>query len=511
MSESPSDSAPGDLDDDAQIYPIEGKFRSDKDKADIMSMTEIEREEILAERAEEVRRKTQDLQLKRLLQARKREEAQGDKKKRKAGAADLEDRDRKSSRQKVVKASAPLEAYKRQRELKGQQRARAADRRRDNRSSSQSNAQSDRDAEGESEVEWDEGKKKQLSPKRDEPPPDLKAFDRARVGRTNFSRYCHDPPFEAAIKGCFVRVSTGLDASTGRNTYRMIQIKGFKEGRPYAMEGPQGANGPKVYTDRYVFTTIGKHEKDWQFIACSDSKFTEPEFDQYKASLTEDNQRLPTTRFLDQKCADITALIDHRWTDPEIELKMQARKSMEKKFHSYGRDRIIRRREEALAKGDEVYVARLDQELIQYDIGAAAKAATKLATPNKALVQQDRLAALNKANRKANSEEIRRVQIAEKRQVQKSREAAMARAKKAEADAAEAAEAAKNKLLGIPGKTDDLFGDASDVSRAGTPALAKGLSRAGTPMKEKKLGHFRKKNMEDDAIAAMDLGIEIDI
>lgn len=224
MSESPSDTSPGDLDDDAPLYPIEGKFRSEKDKAEILSLTEIEREEILAERAAEVQRKTQDLQLKRLL-AKRRDEAQGDQKKRKASAADLEDGERKTSRQKV-KTSAPLEAYKRQRELKGQQRARDADRRRDQRSPSEEGGYSDQDAEGESEVEWDDRPARKASPAHDEPPPDLRAFDVARIGRSNFGEYCHNPHFEDLAKGCFCRVSTGMDQATGRNTYRLIQVKG---------------------------------------------------------------------------------------------------------------------------------------------------------------------------------------------------------------------------------------------------------------------------------------------
>lgn len=229
MDESDSDTSPGDIDDDAPLYPIEGKFTSESDRSRIMAMTEIEREEILAERAAEMEKQQQDRQLKRLLQSRKRDEARNaDKKKRKAGAADLDDGDRKTSRQKV-KTSAPLEAYKRQRELKGAQRAGFEDRRgrddRDDRSPSREEAFSDRDAEGESEVEWDEAPRVS-SVFKDEPPADLKDFQRVCIGRQNFAVVCFYPTFEEAIKGCFVRVNIGPNRETGQNTYRLCQIKG---------------------------------------------------------------------------------------------------------------------------------------------------------------------------------------------------------------------------------------------------------------------------------------------
>ena len=40
-------------DDDENKYPVEGLFRSEKEKIEIMSMREVEREQIIAERAQE--------------------------------------------------------------------------------------------------------------------------------------------------------------------------------------------------------------------------------------------------------------------------------------------------------------------------------------------------------------------------------------------------------------------------------------------------------------------------
>lgn len=223
MDESESDTSPGDIDDDAPLYPIEGKFRSEADRAEILSMTEIQREEILAERAHEVEKRAQDLQLKRILQQRRREEASHDKsRKRKGEAAGLSDDSRGPRAKRSLNPA--LDKYKEQRQLKSDQKARGEERRRDHRSPSRDDLESDRDADAESEVEWDE-EKPAIS--REEPTADLKDFERVRVGRSNFAKVCFYPTFDTAIKGCFCRVNIGVNKEDGQPQYRMTQIKGM--------------------------------------------------------------------------------------------------------------------------------------------------------------------------------------------------------------------------------------------------------------------------------------------
>ena len=213
--------APGEIsDDEAPLYPVEGQFESVADKARILGLPEIEREEILAERASHVTRRQQDLQLKRALAA-TREKARSHNK-RKAND-DLDDGMRKSSKAKTEKRSA-LDDYKRAREQREAGKTRV-DPRRDPRDDRSASYASDRDADGESdEVEWAEPSSEY---KRDEPPADIRDFNRAHVGRSNFAKVCFYPNFENAVKGCFARVSVGPDRQTGQNVYRMAQIKGM--------------------------------------------------------------------------------------------------------------------------------------------------------------------------------------------------------------------------------------------------------------------------------------------
>ena len=248
------------------------------DKAEIMALPEIKREELLAERASEVDRYNQNRALRQLLNAREAENRKQDKK-RKAGAADLEDSQRKTSRQrtkvgggKVGESSSGIDNLKRARAEKDDRRRRREDNQR-NRHSTRDDYSDD--AGGDSEVEWDDGKPKYRSPSYDDrssEPATMTDFERVRVGRSRFALVCFYPGFADAITGCYVRVCIGKDPESHQNIYRMAVIKGFTEGRPYAMES---ANGKKFTTNQYARVAHGKAEKEWSFIMCSDAPFTE--------------------------------------------------------------------------------------------------------------------------------------------------------------------------------------------------------------------------------------------
>jgi RNA polymerase-associated protein RTF1 len=233
MDESDSDSDGRANFDDADRFPLEGKFMNAADKADIMAMPEIKREELLAERAQQVERDRQNRALRQLLNAR---DAGNKSKKRKAGAADLEETNRKTSRQrtkvgggKVGEASSGIDSLKRARaEKDDRQRRRQEDRDR-NADRRGGRDYSDVDASGESDVEWDTSKPKRASHSpvpRDAPLAELRDVERVRVGRTQFALVCFYPGFNEAITGCFVRISVGASKETGENLYRMAIIKG---------------------------------------------------------------------------------------------------------------------------------------------------------------------------------------------------------------------------------------------------------------------------------------------
>lgn len=282
MSESESEAGEASDDEDKPIFPYEKLYYSAKEKQEIMAMPEIQREELLSERAQQVDRHNQDLALRRLLASREREEARAAAKqaKRKSGSAGNDDSQRKSSRQKttlggrkVGETSDAIEAYKRQREQKGKRdelRRRDTTQSRRRSHGSQGSLGSSEDVDMESDLELDN--RRSPSAPKDDPPAELRDIQRARVGRSNFAQVCFYPGFEDAITGCYARVNIGPNSETGMNEYRMCLIEGFNTGKPYALEGK---NGRPFVTDQYAKLAHGKAVREFPFIACSDSPFTE--------------------------------------------------------------------------------------------------------------------------------------------------------------------------------------------------------------------------------------------
>lgn len=200
-------------------YPLEGKYIDEADKRSIMAMSQLEREEILGQRAEEMSKANFQAELQR-----RAANLQNDRK-RKADSEEPDDANRKNSRPKVKpRVNDKLEAYKREREQRGQQRLRQDDHRHGHRrsSSAERGGASDLDADGESDVEWDDRAPEKA---REEQPASIRDFDSVRVGRGFFSEVCFHPGFEEAMTGAFGRVGVGQD-SQRRTLYKMAQIKG---------------------------------------------------------------------------------------------------------------------------------------------------------------------------------------------------------------------------------------------------------------------------------------------
>lgn len=523
------------LDDETDKYPLEGKYINSADKREIMAMPEIKREEILAERAQEAEKLRQNRALRQMLSARESEARKQDKK-RKAGAADLDADQRKTSRQrtklgggKVGEASTGIDSLKRARaEKNDRQRRREEDKERHKDRRTAQEEYSDADADGDSEVEWDDAKsrnkKKSVSPDyRDAEPAGLHDIERVRVGRSRFALVCFYPGFDEAITGTFVRISVGVDKETGQNIYRMAVVKGFVEDRPYAIET---ANGKLVKTTQYIRAAHGKAERNWPFITCSDSPFTEAEWNRYKQTCLVESVPLPTKPKLAQKIADINALVNRTWTEAELQEKLLKSGALVNKYAPLKRNQLTNAIKEAKATNDLVKAEELQKELDELDGPKLAYSTSMRSSPKKpqqagGLSQQDRLAVLNKANRRRNAEEVRQAQINE-RKAARSTEAAIARGEDVTEDHSRRVKTrAKFKHDVSEGlsqkKTDDEASGANTPS--GTPKLSAKKSTSLPHLAKLQAANGEKKGlptlsrplMDDDIIGAIDLGIDIDI
>lgn len=278
------------------------------------------------------------------------------------------------------------------------------------------------------------------------------------------------------------------------------------------------------------------------------------ELERYKSTLEKERIRLPRKAWLVQKLEDLHKFLDPKWDEAALAAKFRKQREMEKrldpsnavKVKREGIERKLREAEESGADIEEI--ERLETELAalggskKEDVAAGSPngitsskppkpsplKAGPAATASTAHANQDRLALLNQKNRGKNADDVRKALLEERKKLQREREKALAEAKaKAEAAAAEA-ERKKAEALLAPNYS-DLFGDISDISRAGTPMSGISTpkmrrSRAGTPVnglggpggaKKEKSGIGMvigdKKKKVDDELGGLDLGIDVEI
>lgn len=278
MDESDSDDEPqrgrsGQEDGDSK-YPVDGLYISHAEKAEIMGLPELEREQIIADRMTEVDRQRQNRLLRQMVE---NEERKNVKKKRSADTAELEETGRKASRARTGgKGETAMDSLRRARAEKQKRREEDAEKRRRGSSYSPDGRRSPRGGRSDDEDDnfaggRDESRTPEAEGERHAPPAELRDYERVRLGRNEFAQVCFTPGFEAAITGCYIRVALGPHPETGIEQYRMAVIKGFTTGKPYALNGPNGS----FITDQYARAAHGKAAKEFPFIAASSGKFTD--------------------------------------------------------------------------------------------------------------------------------------------------------------------------------------------------------------------------------------------
>lgn len=206
-------------------YPVDGMFISEAEKAEIMAMREVEREQIIADRVSEIERQRQNRLLRQMVNNVEIEERKQVKKKRSADPAELEDGTRKAARTRTGKGSeSAIDSFRRARAEK-QRRQEDRERRRDGLSP---RGRESREPEESDDDEFGQARRSpEKAVSRELPPPELRDFERVRLGRNEFAQVCSTPGFEAAIAGCYIRIALGAHPETGVEQYRLALIKGM--------------------------------------------------------------------------------------------------------------------------------------------------------------------------------------------------------------------------------------------------------------------------------------------
>lgn len=323
-------------------FPLEGKYKDTADRDHLESLPEMERETILFERSQ-VMRKYQERKLFR--------ERGRNLKQQKIQAGEDSQKTRSSNRSTRATGHSDIKASKlsqlkkqRERKSKGRRSSDYEESDEDNYGDEdefkddfieedsdykendddeegydpyarKSKYAQDNDEEEDEEVEWAE----QLD--RDA---EVQDFNKIRIGRSFVAKYCFYPGFNELIQGCYGRVNVGVDKRTGNAAYRMVKIEKVFLQKPYNMG--------KFFTNQYFGVTQGKDRKVFQMNFFSDGPFVEQEFERYLKALDSSNIPKPSPYNIKTKFKEISEFISQPLTEKLTDEIVRNRMVLNKKL-----------------------------------------------------------------------------------------------------------------------------------------------------------------------------------
>lgn len=213
---------------------------------------------------------------------------------------------------------------------------------------------------------------------------------------------------------------------------------------------------------------------------------------------------MATKSMLANKVTDINRLLNHQFTNEELNEKLRKQGSLDNKMSVFKRIETERKLQLARSAGDDEEVEKLEAQMKEFTIPKLAFG-TSLSKPrSEKPTEQERLADLNLRNQKLNYENVRRAQLEERKASRKA-----------------AAAVARGETPTDPLKRVKANGDgsgANDASRSATPMTGTDSpGRSNTPKSTtpsnppKKGGTIRYRNNDDENIAALDLDLDIEI
>ncbi|THH04540.1 hypothetical protein EW145_g5445 [Phellinidium pouzarii] len=469
--------------DDSNPFPLDGKFVDEADRLKLMELPEIERENILAARQEEMQRVQDKRNLEKMLRAQH---------------GDSENVSKSAKRAHQVRG-ATKEKTRKLDELKAKRRAKSEKKRTRVNSPKRERSSSPMDMEMSSEDEEDgqiskleqqeERESRLLSmTKSDEEELTREDLEKCRLPRDNLVKYAKMPWFEEYAKGSWIRYLIGQDPSNpNQPVYRICEITNL------------GANLAKPYKiDNELFDTNlelkhGKSVRAFPMDRVSNAPFTEDEWRRFKIVLEHDKIKPPTKRSIERKVQQNFKLMEQPLTETDVaaivarKLVMRNGPMSRTSATKAALDRIqlVRARDLARRRKDYAESTELDAQI------AAIDAATPQVMESAVNEKEDILSRVNERNRQANRDAVRSAEIAA---AERKRKAWMARA------------AANRSREGTPGSLNNATTVGTPKSGS-LPVLddAAGL-RSVSPMPGQKAG-LGKRTFESIVASSVDIDL----
>lgn len=376
-------------------YPLEGKYKNEKDRTYLEGLAEIERESILFDRSQEMQKFNERKYLaRRARQQNKEKTSLSSRKSARATATSARSEKRaklaqlKQRRDKLAKRAAAREAGG----LSDEESEAAFT---DEEDVDEEYGLGHGSEEDEDQVKWAASEPK--APKE----LNVELINRVKVGRAFLAHFCHYPQFAEVIEGCFVRVNIGFNREKQVNIYRLCEVQRVQKSKLYSFMGRA--------VDECLVVSHGQSERVFEMGFCSDSPVTSDEFDFWKSTLEKADLSLPSVRRLEHKAEELRSLKKHQLTPAEVNDMIARRQEL---AGSGGANSVLEKlslqqqRTAALEEGDQEKIQAIDRKIEAIDRGLS-----KLQQRH----DTDKLAKVNERNRKANLDEIRKAELAAKK------------------------------------------------------------------------------------------------
>ncbi|KAI0701840.1 hypothetical protein BC835DRAFT_1322511 [Cytidiella melzeri] len=379
-------------------YPFEGKYVDEGDRERLLSLPEVEREGILAQRQEELQRIQDTRNLDKMYRDRT---GGGDDSVSKA--AKRQHAQRGATKEKSRK----LDELKAKRKAKGEKkRTRTDSPRRDRSSSPMDMEMSDEDEEDGQISKFDQDDEKDRRhdrSKTNDGPIVVDDLVKAQITREMIARLWGRPSFEKILKGAWVRYSCGYDTEHNTPIYRACEIVEVL---------PKIVKEYKVndrVADQEFLLRYANQEKAWPMDRVSNTAFTEKEFQKLKSALEVADMTLPTRRELEHKANQIDTNMNLPLTEGDVAAMIAIKKrkddgrsvaaiTLEKSQLHQARTLAVRRK-------DYAEVTELDKKIA---LLAGRTSQTQLPAPAEKDTAAQRDRAKMEALRKAEQAELER-------------------------------------------------------------------------------------------------------
>lgn len=223
---------------------------------------------------------------------------------------------------------------------------------------------------------------------------------------------------------------------------------------------------------------------------------------------------MATKSMLADKVADINRLLNHKFTNEELNEKLRKQAGgLDSKTLVFKRMETEKNLQVAKAAGDEAETERLQAKLNELT-GPKLAFGTTVSKPRvEKQSEHERLAELNLRNQKLNIESVRRAQI-EERKASRKAAAAVARGEQTANPFLRVRTHAKTHYDANGNPNTDEPKSNGDASQDATPNGGTTTPRPSATQKKTTKGGvaaIRHRNMDDENIAALDLELDIDI